>query len=111
VSEGKWASGAWGSKGARTRGRGREVRDELTGGVGRTERERESEARMRKERRRQAWPTRQREGEGGEGMRGLAPTGGTRLSGTEGAGRGCVRRLGLMGQLGLNSLFYFPGNF
>jgi hypothetical protein len=41
----------------------------------------------------------------GERARGLAPTGGTRLSGIEGA----RTVLGLMGRLGLNRLFYFQG--
>jgi hypothetical protein len=60
---------------------GREVGDELTGGVDGTERERA--ARVREEQRRQTWPTGQREREG-ERARGLAPTSGTRLSGTKG---------------------------
>jgi hypothetical protein len=68
--------------GASTAGdRGREVEDELTGGVGEIEREAGACARGR---RRQAWPTGQRE-RGGERARSLAPTGGARLSGTEGA--------------------------
>jgi hypothetical protein len=95
---GKWASGARGSKGARTcgggrrtrgrgrvrgEGRGREVGDGLTGGVHGTKRER---VREREERHRQIGPTEQREREReGERARGLAPTGGTRLSGTESA--------------------------
>jgi hypothetical protein len=73
VSGGRWASRAQGSKGARTcgggresrgrgastvGGRGREVEDELTGGVGETEREAGERARGRH---RQAWPTGQRE--------------------------------------------------
>jgi hypothetical protein len=93
--------------GASTAGdRGREVGDELTGGVGGTERERA--VRVREERRRQTWPTGQREREG-ERAHGLAPTGGTRLSGTKGARGG--GGLGLIGRLGLNWLFYFPGYF
>jgi hypothetical protein len=67
LSRGKWASGARGSKGARTcgggrrtrgrgcvhgEGRGWEVGDGLTGGLGGTEREKEKRARVRKERRR-----------------------------------------------------------
>jgi hypothetical protein len=50
---------------------------------------------------------------GREGVRGLAPTGGVRLSGTEGArARPRTRAgLGLMGRLGLKWLFHFPGNF
>jgi hypothetical protein len=61
--------------------RGREVGDELTGGVGRTEREVSTLARGR---RRQTWTMGQRE-RGGERARGLAPTCGARLSCTEGA--------------------------
>jgi hypothetical protein len=68
--------------------RGLEARDELTGGVGRTEREASARARGR---RRQTWPMGQRE-RGGERARGLAPTGGARLSSTEGA-----RGVGLSG--------------
>jgi hypothetical protein len=68
--------------GASTAGdRGQEVEDELTGGVGETEREAGARARGR---RRQAWPTGQRE-RGGERARWLVLTGGARLSGTEGA--------------------------
>jgi hypothetical protein len=93
--------------GASTAGdRGQDVGDELTGGVGGTERERA--ARVREERRRQTWPTGQREREG-ERTHDLAPIGGTRLSGTESAQ--ARAGLGLMGRLGLNWLFYFPGNF
>jgi hypothetical protein len=107
VSGGKWASGARGSKGARTcgghrstcgrghvhdKGRGWKVGDGLTDGVRGIERE---QALGREERRRQDWPTGQREGEG-ERARGLAPTGGTRLSGTKGA-RARARGSGLNG--------------
>jgi hypothetical protein len=63
------------------RDRGREVEDELTGGVGETEREAGARARGRC---RQAWPTGQRERRG-ERARCLALTGGARMSGTEGA--------------------------
>jgi hypothetical protein len=91
--------------GASTAGdRGREVGDELTGGVGGTERER-----------------RAGEGNGADkpGPRGsererarrVAPTGGTRLSRIESAQTRARARLGLMGRLGLNWLFYFLGNF
>jgi hypothetical protein len=83
---------------------GREVGDELTGGVGRTERESSVRARGRC---RQTWPTGQRE-RGGERARGLAPTGRARLSGTEGARARRARGVGLSG---LNWVFYFPGNF
>jgi hypothetical protein len=62
---------------------GREVRDtEGPDGWGPRGREKES-ARAEKKRRRQVGPTKQREREG-ERACGLAPTGGTRLSGTEG---------------------------
>jgi hypothetical protein len=97
VSGGKWVSGARGSKGVRTCGGGRrtcgrgrvhgegcerEVGDGLTGGLGRIEREREAGVRAKGT----ApiglahWAAR-----GREGARRLAPTGETRLSGTEGA--------------------------
>jgi hypothetical protein len=90
-----------------------EVGDELTGGVGGTER---NGALARgtgptnlahgtvRERERE----RERKGEG-ERTRGLAPIGGARLLGTKGAR--ARAGLGLMGRLGLNWLFYFPGNF
>jgi hypothetical protein len=83
VSGGEWASGARGSKRARTcgvgrrtrshgqvhgEGRGREVGDGLTCGVRGIERERER-VRVREERHRQDWPTGQREGERGERAR------------------------------------------
>ena len=84
---------------------GREVGDELIGGVGGTEREAGACARGR---RRQAWPTGQQEGEG-ERARGLAPTGGARLSGTKGA-RACSQAR-LNGPTGLKWFFYFLGNF
>jgi hypothetical protein len=68
--------------GASTAGdRGREVEDELTGGVSETEREAGARARGRH---RQAWPMGQRE-RGRERAHWLAATGGARLSGTEGA--------------------------
>jgi hypothetical protein len=80
--------------GASTTGdRGWEVEDELTDEVGETEREAGTRARGR---RRQAWPTGQRE-RGGERARWLVPTGGARLSGTEGARAG----LDLVGRFGL----------
>jgi hypothetical protein len=97
VSRGRWASRARGSKGARTcgggrrsRGRGRvhcgghwrEVGDELTGGVGRTERESRACGRGTAPTNLAHGAAREREGERAHG---LAPTGGTRLSGTEGA--------------------------
>jgi hypothetical protein len=101
MSEGRWASRARGSKGARVRGRGRrtrgcgrvhggdrgrEVEDELTCGVGETEREAGARARGQHQ---QAWPTGQQE-RGAERARWLAPTGSARLSGTKGArGGGC----------------------
>jgi hypothetical protein len=56
------------------------TRKGLTGGVRDTERE---SARAEKKRRRQVSPTKHQERKG-EGARGLAPTGATRLSGTEG---------------------------
>jgi hypothetical protein len=98
MSEGRWASRARGLKGARTRGRGRrmhghgrvhggEIVGERLGTAdrwGRWDRER---GRGGKERRRQLGPTEHREGEGGS-THWLAPTGGARLSGTEGARAG-----------------------
>jgi hypothetical protein len=64
--------------------RGQEVRDaEGTDGWGSRSREKEH-ARAEKKQRRQGGPTEQREREG-ERVCGLAPTGGSRLSGTEGA--------------------------
>jgi hypothetical protein len=47
----------------------------------------------------------------GERARGLAPKGGTRLSGTEGTRVQARAWLGLMGRPGLKLLFHFPGNF
>jgi hypothetical protein len=97
MSRGKWVSGAWGLKGrgraegwpenARSWARPRRgnvgerlgTRRWLTGGVREAERK---SAHVGKKRRRQVNPTEQREKEG-ERARGLAPTGGTRLSGTE----------------------------
>jgi hypothetical protein len=68
--------------GASTAGdRGREVENELTGGVGKTEIEAGTRARGRRQ---QACPTGQRERGGRERARWLALTGGARLSGTEG---------------------------
>jgi hypothetical protein len=62
------------------RGRGWEVRDGLTGGVRGAEREDE---RVRKETAPTGRP--HRAARGREGARGLAPTGGVRLSGADGA--------------------------
>jgi hypothetical protein len=93
--------------GASTAGdRGREVGGELIGGVGRTEREASARARGWC---RQTWPMGQREREGGESARVGADRRGppVRHRGHAGAGAG----LGLVGQLGLNWVFYFPGNF
>jgi hypothetical protein len=59
--------------------------------------QREKQAHEREEWHRQTWPTGQREREG-ERARRLAPTGGTRLSGTEGA------RARARAQAGLNGL-------
>jgi hypothetical protein len=109
---------ARGSKGARTcgggwrsHGRGRvhgrkrgwEVGDELTSGVSGTEREASTRARATAPTSLAHWAA-----GGREGARGLAPIGGTHLSGTEGAR---ARGLGLMGRLGSNGVFLFPGNF
>jgi hypothetical protein len=82
--------------------RGREVRDELTGGDGGTERGRAGARERASADMSGPW---ERE----RALR-FAPTGGARLSGTEGA-RARARGLGLMGQFGLNSVFHFPGNF
>jgi hypothetical protein len=78
-----------GSKGAgacrggqRTRGRGREVRDGLTGGDRGAERERACAKRSGADRSAPHSSERER---GREEVRGLAPTGGVCLSGTEGA--------------------------
>jgi hypothetical protein len=117
VSGGRWASGAWGSKGARTCRGGRRscghgrVHDggSWAGGWGRADkwgrrdRERESGARARGTTATNLAHGAAREREG-ERARGLAPTSGTRLSGTKGK-RARARRgggLGLMGRLGLN---------
>jgi hypothetical protein len=89
VSEGRWASRARSSKGARGRGqrtrgrgaskardRGREVRDDLqVGSAG----QRGKRACGQEKQHRQAWPTEQRERGGREGALELAPTGGARL--------------------------------
>jgi hypothetical protein len=81
-------------------GRGREVRDGLTGGVRDAYRERESEhVRKRNDADRSAPHSSERE-RGREEVRGLAPTGGTRLLGIKGAGTGMG--LGLVGRLELN---------
>jgi hypothetical protein len=86
--------------GASTAGeRGREVGNELTGGVGGTEREAGARARGR---RRQAWPTRQREG--GRGR--TCETDGPPVS----AG-GCARMLDRLGLNGPNWGFLISGNF
>jgi hypothetical protein len=99
VSGGRCASGARGSKGVRTCGGGRRSRGRgrlhgggtWAGGWGRADRwgqrDRERAACVREERRRQTSPTGQREREGERACR-LAPTGWTRLSGTEGARAG-----------------------
>jgi hypothetical protein len=73
--------------------RGREVGDEQTGGVDGTEREAGARARGMAHTDLAHRVEREREG---ERARGLAPTGGARLSGTAGAGAG----LGLVGRLG-----------
>jgi hypothetical protein len=89
-------------------GRGREVRDGLTGGGCGAERERASAC--EKKRRRQVGPTEQREGE--RERRGARA--GANRRGPQVRDRGCAGAravLGLMGQLGLNWLFHFPGNF
>jgi hypothetical protein len=106
MEEGRWASRARGSKEARglgrgrgTRYRGREVRDELTGGVAGAERGKagmgESNGADRSVPR------------SSERALGFAPIGGVRLSGIGMCGRG----LGLMGCLGPNWVFLFSWNF
>jgi hypothetical protein len=119
VSRGK--VGEWGtrSKGARTcgggprmrgrgrvhgEGRGREVRDGLTGGVRGTERER---ARVREKRRRQVGPTEQREG---ERKRRGAQVGADRR-GPPVRDRRRALGAGPGGPTGPNWLFHFLGNF
>jgi hypothetical protein len=114
VSGGGLVSRARGSKGARTCGGGRRshgrgrVHDggSWAGGWGRADRwgqrDRERAARVRGGRRRQTWPTGQREREGGSADRRGPPV---RHQGRAGAG------LGLVVRLGLNWVFYFPGNF
>jgi hypothetical protein len=94
VSGGRWVSGVRGSKGARTceggqrsRGRGRvHGGGSWAGGWGRASRwsRRDREKSGHVGWHRQTWPMGQLEREG-ERARGLAPTGGARLSGTEGA--------------------------
>jgi hypothetical protein len=92
--------------GASTAGdRGREVEDELTGGVGETEREASARARgmapidlahgAARERER-GWAGWHRQAGPPVGHRGQA---------------GARARLGLVDHLGLNFVFYFPGNF
>jgi hypothetical protein len=79
--------------GASTAGdHGREVRDELTGGDGGAERGREG-ARKRTNADRSGPRDRERERGGERSALGLAPTGGTRLSGIEDA-RAWARGLG-----------------
>jgi hypothetical protein len=96
VSEGRWASRAWGSKGAGTCGDGRRSRNRgrvhgggsWAGGWGRADRwgrrdrERNEHAGERNDADRLGPRGSEREG---ERARGLAPIGGARLSGTEGA--------------------------
>jgi hypothetical protein len=111
VSGGTWVSRARGSKGARTCGggrrsrgrgrvqagdRGREVGDELTGGIGGTETEAGARAKGTTPTNLAHGATRQREG---ERARGLAPR-----------AHGCAG-LGLVGRLGLNWVFPFSRNF
>jgi hypothetical protein len=62
--------------------------------------QREKRARLRKERRRQGWPTGSGRERGREGAGGLAPIGGTRLSGIEGARAQARASQGLLGRLG-----------
>jgi hypothetical protein len=110
MSEGRWASRARGSKGARAQGHdwrmrgcgrvhGGEIVGERLGTAdrwGRRDRKRESWCGGR-ERHRQLGPTKQRESEGVSEL-GLASTGGARLSGTKGARtRTRARGLGLVG--------------
>jgi hypothetical protein len=92
-------------RGRRTRGRGRvhgkgrerEVGDGLIGGLGGTEREAGVCAKGTMPTGRAHWA-----GGGWEGARGLAPTGGTRLSGTKGArARARACEAGLTGPTGL----------
>jgi hypothetical protein len=75
----------------------------LTGGVREAERK---STRVGKKQCRQVGPTEQREREG-ERACGLAPTGGTRLSGTEGT-QACARGAG---PTWAEIAFLFPGNF
>jgi hypothetical protein len=91
--------------------RGREVVDELTGGVGGTEREAGAWARETADK---PGPLGSERDGGREGARELAPTGGTRLSGTEGArarARARAREARLAGPTGLKWFFLFPGSF
>jgi hypothetical protein len=97
--------------GASTAGeRGREVGDELTGGVGETERESGT-------RERGTTPTNLAHGAARERWREGALIGTDRRGppvmhrGRAGASAGGGGGLGLMGRLGLNWLFYFLGNF
>jgi hypothetical protein len=102
-------------RGRRTRSRGRvhgegrerEVGDGLTGGLGGTEREAGACVKETMPTGLAHWAA-----GGREGARGLAPTGGTRLSGTKGAqARARAREAGLAGPTGLKWVFLFPGNF
>jgi hypothetical protein len=87
--------------GASTAGdRGREVGDELTGGVGMTERESSAWVRGRRQ---HTWPTGQRE-RGGERACKLAPTGRAR-------GCGRARRVGLSGPTWAELGFLFSKEF
>jgi hypothetical protein len=122
MREGRWASRARGSKGVRglgrgrrTRGRGRVHGGEIVGerlGTddrwGRRGRERE---RVRaREIASTARPHRAARERGGVSTLGLVPTGGTRLLDAGGArARVRARGLGLLGCLGRNGLFLFPG--
>jgi hypothetical protein len=108
---------ARGSKGARAQGRSQRTRGRgcIHGGVivgerlgmtdrwGRRDRERGCGG---KERRRQLSPTEQREREGVSALR-LAPTGGARLSGTQGARAGLRARAGLSGLVWAEMAFSF----
>jgi hypothetical protein len=96
--------------GASTAGdRGREVGDELIGGVGGTERDRRACERNDADKPGPRGNEREREG---ERTRGLAPTGGTHLSGTKGVRAWArTRGAGLNGPTWAKLAFLFSGNF
>jgi hypothetical protein len=114
--QGKWASGAHGSKGTRacgggrrTRGHGRVHGGDVGGRLGTLDgwspRDRERAGAREEKWSRQDWPTGQREGERGESAGRNRLTGGGRLSARAGA-----RGLGRLGLTRPNWFFLFSEN-